>query len=285
MASRVSDYGRRMDRVADAIARALRDNRSPTLEEMASAAALSPFHFHRLYRLLTGETVAETVRRLKLAHALERVNGGDSVTEAAHAAGYGSSQSLAKAVRQRVGASITELRSSDRLGREVSNLQTRDGGTAMTFELIDHSPVRIACRIVTGPYDRLNLGFRSLFEDFCSVASPDEIEGVYGIPVDDPRHVPEQDHRFIAALALSSAVVDTGPTIEVRDLGGGRFARTRLVGPYSSVPAAIDELYGEIIAAGRELRDSETFLHYVDQPGAADGADVIHESDIYVPVA
>ncbi|HMA51573.1 MAG TPA: AraC family transcriptional regulator, partial [Magnetospirillaceae bacterium] len=35
----------------------------PPLEDLAAAAAISPYHFHRIWRALTGETVRETVLR------------------------------------------------------------------------------------------------------------------------------------------------------------------------------------------------------------------------------
>lgn len=280
-----SNYQLRMDRVAEAIAMALRDERSPSLEELASAAALSPFHFHRVYRLLTGETTGETIRRLQLTRALELVQRGESITRAAQASGYGSSQSLAKAMKQRVGASISELRANSRVVAEIGQLRTNSGGSQMTFELVEHSPVRIACRCVTGPYSRLNLAYHSLFEDFCASADPEEIRGVYGIPIDDPRHVPETEHRFISALGVSDRVVDAGAGIDLRQMGGGQFALARFIGPYADVPTAIDELYAKIFHAGHQLRDSETFLHYVDQPDSPDGEDVVHETHIYVPIA
>ena len=61
------DYGRR---IARAMARIAADPaRAPSLEELAEAAAFSPFHFHRIYRELTGETPAETLARERLSRA------------------------------------------------------------------------------------------------------------------------------------------------------------------------------------------------------------------------
>src|SRR3954469_209784 len=150
--NRTDRYRDRMNRVAKAIAAALEDGYSPTVEELAGAAAFSPFHFHRVYRLLTGETVADTLQRLKVAQALNRVGAGDSVTDAAQAAGYSSSQNLAKAVRQRTGASVTELRRSGQLAEQSQQLRAgAQGEGAMTLELTDTSPIRIACRLAVGP--------------------------------------------------------------------------------------------------------------------------------------
>ena len=50
------------------------------------------------------------------------------------------------------------------------------------------------------------------------------------------------------------------------------------------MPSALQGLYRKMLEAGLEPGSSEAFIHYVDQPGADDGPDVVHESDIYVPI-
>lgn len=54
------DYRRRIARVVEAIL--LEPGAHHTLESLAAVAHLSPFHFHRVYRALTGESVVETVQ-------------------------------------------------------------------------------------------------------------------------------------------------------------------------------------------------------------------------------
>jgi len=274
-------YRERLERVAERMADALDEGRTPTLEELAGAAALSPFHFHRVYRLMTGESVAHSLQRLKVAHALERVGAGEGVTTAAHAVGYGSSQNLARAVKQRTGGSVTELRASGALPEITAQLKRPEGGeAAMTFELVDHAPIRIACRVAVGPYEQLNVAYRALFEDVCSAVGPEAVTGVYGMPLDDLREVLPADHRFVCALAVEEPVAGA----ESREIPGGRCAVRRHHGPYSQIPAALDSLYSELIDAGHELADRETFIHYVDQPSGDDGPDAPHISDIYVPL-
>ena len=58
------DYRARMLRVLVHIQQNL-DAPLP-LEELASIALFSPFHFHRIFRGLIGESVKEHVRRLRL---------------------------------------------------------------------------------------------------------------------------------------------------------------------------------------------------------------------------
>ena len=98
------DYHQRIARVIAAI---LADPGAPhTVDSLAAVACLSQFHFHRIYRALTGESVAETLQRLRLAQAAHRLtNTVDSVTEIALDVGYESPQAFARAFRGLTGVS------------------------------------------------------------------------------------------------------------------------------------------------------------------------------------
>jgi AraC family transcriptional regulator len=58
-----SDYAMRLERVF----RWLADHLDDTLDlaRLAEVAAMSPYHFHRTYHAMQGETAAVTVRRLR----------------------------------------------------------------------------------------------------------------------------------------------------------------------------------------------------------------------------
>jgi AraC family transcriptional regulator len=40
-----------------------------TLEKLAAVAAFSPFHFHRVFAAITGETLSDFIRRIRLERA------------------------------------------------------------------------------------------------------------------------------------------------------------------------------------------------------------------------
>ncbi|HVE53329.1 MAG TPA: AraC family transcriptional regulator [Ramlibacter sp.] len=81
----------------------------PTLSELAEAAALSPFHFIRLYQNATGETPVATARRLKLQGARTRLamEPRASVLDVALSCGYENAQAFARAFRREFGSAPT----------------------------------------------------------------------------------------------------------------------------------------------------------------------------------
>ncbi len=68
-------YERRVDRVADYIHDHLDEDVS--LDRLAEIACLSAYHWHRIYTAMRGETIAATVKRLRLLRAADRLANSD----------------------------------------------------------------------------------------------------------------------------------------------------------------------------------------------------------------
>lgn len=76
-----------------------------SLDEVAAAALVSPFHFHRIFRALTGETLNAFITRLRLEKALTLMahHRHRTLTEVALASGFSSPSDFARCFRQRFG--------------------------------------------------------------------------------------------------------------------------------------------------------------------------------------
>jgi AraC family transcriptional regulator len=76
-----------------------------TLERMSNHAAISPFHFHRLFHLWSGETLNEFVRRRRLEVAAGRLHHcpEEKITAIALNCGFSSPEGFARAFRERFG--------------------------------------------------------------------------------------------------------------------------------------------------------------------------------------
>jgi len=80
------------------------------LKAVARAAGFSPFHFHRIFRGVVGESVAEFVKRVRLERALGLLSHKHwptrrraSLTDIAFACGFASSSDFSRCFRQRYG--------------------------------------------------------------------------------------------------------------------------------------------------------------------------------------
>ena len=98
-----SNYVDRINRVLDYI---LEDPARPlNLDVLAQVACLSPFHFHRIFRAATGETLHQFVKRIRLERALYLLAHADaaSLTELALRCGFASSSDFSRSFRRRYG--------------------------------------------------------------------------------------------------------------------------------------------------------------------------------------
>ncbi|MEZ4450142.1 MAG: GyrI-like domain-containing protein [Nannocystaceae bacterium] len=76
------------------------------LEDVAARARLSPFHFHRIFKALVGETLADFVTRVRLVRALRLMSQRPrpNLTGIALACGLGSGSNFSRVFKQRYGA-------------------------------------------------------------------------------------------------------------------------------------------------------------------------------------
>lgn len=73
------------------------------LEDVAQAAGFSPFHFHRVFRAILGETLQQFVKRQRLERALYWMSHtpSRSLTEIALECGFSSSSDFSRSFKQR----------------------------------------------------------------------------------------------------------------------------------------------------------------------------------------
>ncbi len=285
-----SDYLRRIDRVVALLQQAVaNDAELPDLAELGQAAQLSPFHFHRVYRALTGETIGRTVARLRLLRALQLLSDpARAVTDAALAVGYETPQAFARAFRQALDASPSELRAQPaRLASELARLSRAPVGEAvptspLQVEVLSLEPFALVATRNTGDFADLAVAYEALFGWAAEHGLIEHIAGIYGVPQQDPRDTPPAECEFDCALAFSAETTAGDGTVPLT-LGGGLWARLRHVGPYAGLEPATDALLAEWLPhSDYALRDEPLFHHYLDDPEQTPEA--VLRTDLYLPV-
>ena len=85
-------------------------DRPPTLEALAAAAGLSPFHFHRLFRSVTGVTPRAYAREHRARRMRSALDAERTVTRAIYEAGYASNGRFYADSRGVLGMTPTDFR-------------------------------------------------------------------------------------------------------------------------------------------------------------------------------
>ncbi|MFO6422615.1 helix-turn-helix transcriptional regulator [Motilimonas sp. KMU-193] len=83
-----------------------------TWEQIATASAISPYHFHRQFSALFNETPGHYLSRYRLQVAVSYLlsDQARSTTEIAQEAGFSSSQALAKALKRELGLTASQIK-------------------------------------------------------------------------------------------------------------------------------------------------------------------------------
>lgn len=106
------DYKVRINRVFQYIDQNLDSNLS--LNTISEIAFFSPFHFHRIFKLLTRETLNEFVTRRRIEKSvLDLLHNKSSVSELAHIYGFSDSSAYSKTFKKHYGVSPTEFKNQN----------------------------------------------------------------------------------------------------------------------------------------------------------------------------
>ena len=102
------------------------------LETLARIARFSPFHFHRVFKAVVGETLNDFIRRVRATTAATRLlnNPRESITEIAVHCGYSSPSAFAREFRVAFGTSASEFRRGGRdAARKIRQVESKNGQT------------------------------------------------------------------------------------------------------------------------------------------------------------
>jgi AraC family transcriptional regulator len=280
-ADRRRDLARRIERAIAHIDAHL--DRDPRLDDLAEAACLSPYHFHRIYRAATGETPADTLRRRRLHRAAHDLVGGSApIVHLAKRAGYGSLAAFGRAFAAAFGVSPAAYRQRGHLVDPA--LAVREELTMYQVEIRELAPVRLAGLRHTGPYMEIGGTFERLAVRAAALGlmSQPDLRS-FGVYYDDPGSVAPQDLRADACISVGPDFAGEGD-LRVLDLAGGRHAVLRFQGPYAELERPYNWLFGEWLpASGETAADRPCFEWYVNDCRALPPAEWL--TDICLPLA
>lgn len=274
------------DRVARVVAAIVSD---PTathgLDELAAIAHFSPFHFHRIYRGITGETVAATVRRVRLARAAQLLAAGDeSVTQVGMAVGYDSPQAFSRAFREYSGMApraFQQQRGFAGLGIVMPRRSARGSAPSeLPFEVIERAPQRVHALVHRGPASTIPHSYRRLMR----IAGEWPGNGCIGVASgdgDEGCESPDGGFSYHAAVVLEGEP-PRASELAPMTLAGGRYAQHTLLGPYTQINAAIAALYAVWLPNSGFEPDDRPVLEVYRSPPYTPSQDL--RTDLLIPV-
>ena len=270
------DYRARVARVVAAIvADPLAEHR---LDDLAAIAHFSPFHFHRVYASVVGETVSATIRRVRLARAASLLaQGDDSITQVGQAVGYDSPQAFSRAFGQFAGQSprAFQQRLHSAEGGEPARSGAADAG-APRVQVVELPAREVLALRHVGPVATIPHTWRRMEQRFgerpmsdwlgLSVGEPDEADG-FGY--------------YVGVTPREGDVPD--PAFEILAIPAGSWALYELAGPYTRINTAFDAVYSRWMpGSGYEPDQRLALERYLNSPRDTAPADL--RTELLIPV-
>ena len=211
------------------------------LDQLAGVAHFSPYHFHRVFRGMVGESVKEHVRRLRLERSAHRLKHGDApITQLAFEAGYETHEAFTRAFRAMFGESPSGFRELHQAlpltdvpcgvhyapDGKVDHFQPKQKGAEdMDARIEKIEPKHVAFIRHVGPYDQVGATWGRLM----SWAGPRGLCGpnmkCLGITHDDPEVTPAEKIRYDACIEVGASF-SPGDDVGVQEIPGGEYVVT-----------------------------------------------------------
>lgn len=251
-------YHQRINLVIDHIRHNLTGDLS--LARLAEIAAFSPYHFHRLFASITGETIHQCVQRLRLerAAALLKANPTMRIDNAALACGFESASVFSRVFKRHFG---TTARTWDRVSplKNSKNSQVVDGFPLYTVERLREVKEADQLEVTVRSFTRQRIAMIRIVNAY---ESPQRIMGAYerlvawcgrkggrinqhtliGMSQDDPEVTPLELCRYDLCLSITEGWRGEGD-IEIREMPACHLASIHSVGDIHTIDRAWQYLY------------------------------------------
>jgi AraC family transcriptional regulator len=277
-----SEYSQRINRVIDFLRANL--DRRVKLDELARVACFSEFHFHRIFRAVSGETVSNFTTRLRLEKAARLIRySGQSLTDIALACGFSSSATFSRAFRSGYDTSPSQFRKSGEIKKSkickelfsgqdyLLPMSAEEKRSAFPVRLIDVPERQVAYIRVSNAFemDRVIAAFKTMIE----WAKTQNVfsEGIlFGMSMDDPHVTPKHLYRYEVCLAtpLRFECMEGMSKLKMPAM---RYASTRISGDLRKVATATDFLIrGWLINSEYEPEHAPGLEIFLDKENATD---------------
>ena len=258
-----NDYIQRINKVVAYINNHL--DETLDLKTLANEAALSDFHFHRIFKALKGEAIGGYITRLRL-EATARLLRYTALTieEIALNIGYETPASLSKAFKKQYGISPTEYRTNKDtyiMKKEIINPDL----ALKAPKIVILEPKNLIYVALTGAYGSLDYG--KAYEQLWAVIKAQKLftKGIESICIsyDDPKITEGFLQRSDVCLAIHKSATPQ-EEVSCKTLAGGKYAVFFYQGSYENLSQVYDTAVRWVIDHQYTLREEPFFEKYLN---------------------
>jgi AraC family transcriptional regulator len=259
------------------------------LKDIATQANLSQYHFHRVFKSLTGDTTKDFLTRLRLEKAaLKLKHSQNDIGQIAFDCGYQNHETFTRAFKEYFRLTPLEYRNS--IAELTTNKQNEYGKENFDLNALNiQGPViktipdlHLAYIRHTGSYDKVGSSFQKLMFWAATHLVLKLKPVTIGIVHDNPDLTAEQHIRFDACVLLSKEIKPNGE-IGYKKIEGGKFTVFTYKGAYDGFYPVYDYIYNVCLFDNKfDLADKPALEWYIKSPPFNKPENFV--TDFYVPI-
>jgi AraC family transcriptional regulator len=248
-------YTRRINAVVNYVRENLDGDLS--LDALARVGCFSKFHFHRVFKSITDETVSDMVVRLRLQRAanLLRTVPALSITAAALETGFSSVPVFSRAFKKQFGINARQWDRQSALEKDSKNDQFRDEFPRYTLEELESFGFEVKVRSLPeqrleyirvydsySSFERIKKAYYRLIDWYRQRGGSLDDISLYGMSQDNPDVTPLKLCRFDWCIRVPAGWNGDGD-VSVTDFPACRVATVRCAGGFSEENKVIQYLF------------------------------------------
>lgn len=278
----------RIGRACDYINQQLDEELS--VELLSEVAALSKFHFHRVFMAYLGVNVGKYILLARLKRASFRLafERDCKIIDIALEAKFDSAEAFSRSFKRVFSVSPSHFRSAPNWPAwhqvyKFNQLLCKEN--TMNVEIVDFVSRKIAFVEHKGnPKNVFETAAKFIAWRQHTGLSPITTSNTYGIPNGDPNSLAPEQFSFKICGTVDTQIPANEFGVENGELPAMRCARVRHVGSHDLLEPVVYQLYQSWLPqSGESLFDHPVFFHYHNFVHQVDECDLI--TDIYLPLA
>lgn len=234
-------------------------NKSISLVELASVSYFSPYHFHRIFKAITGESVNDFTNRVRIEKSIKLLkHSKKTISDIAYECGYSSPSTYSRAFKQYFEVSPTFFRKNKEFkNSKISKVLfpvEQYHCNMNESELKDQFPVkikefperRIAYIRVFDSYKEgvVIKAFQDLIE-WSKAMHLFDSESIFGMSIDDPTVTPKEKYRYEVCITIPKDLKVESQQIQTLVLPRCKYATSSVAGSFNLIATAIKYLFND----------------------------------------
>lgn len=268
------------------------------VQRLAGVAAFSEYHFQRVFRQITGESLYGFIKRLRLEKAifLLRSNKRLTIQDIAMSVGFSNQASFAKAIKERYGVSASMIRRTDDMMMKQFSPEISTNGKVSIESMLYNNPIELTIQITdpirvlyirnTGAYKGDSALFRKLITRLYNYADKKGLISShskwYAIYHDFGELTEEEKLRLSVGISVKE-VIHSNDEFGCMELAGGKYAVGRFLLQEDEYQGAWNYMMSKWLPESGYMPDDRLCFEYYP-PKEYEAEDRKRMVEIFIPI-